>query len=100
MKVCFLGHVCIIKTPRAMLLTCWNAAPVWRAQFCGFSCGISAIWRDKNLENELPVNIDFSRYQLVSDSKPSCLLSGLSEIAVSLQALLFYFVVNSMMFPK
>lgn len=99
-KVCFPGHVCIIKTPQAMPVTPWNAAPVWTTQFCVFSCGISATWRDKNLENELPVNIGFPRYHLVSDSKPACLLCGLTEIAGSLQALLFYFVVNSMMFPK
>lgn len=36
----------------------------------------------------------------MSDSKPSCLLCGLTEIAVSLQAFLFYFVVNNVRTPK
>jgi len=34
-----------------MPLPPWNAALVWRAQFCGFSCGTSDTGRDRNLEN-------------------------------------------------
>lgn len=44
-----LSHVCTIKTLQAMSLPPWNAALVWRAQFCGFSGGIGSTGRDKRL---------------------------------------------------